>query len=607
MDGYTNINGDEAWVRLSDVMWEWFKPLNPWQINAVKTLVSVDALADPSHPLRIQGSLELFIGIYPGGKPRLLMSLRQLEYIQYYIKAMKLIQPSPEAIQRYRDALDKLQADERERGETDSQALSEDEQDDISPHTLGETTANNQSRGQFDIAKLADVPLPSSKYFVLTEHFRPVTPAQFEGDVESQRQVEQPKRATLPQHPEDRGNAQDVKAVRPLTTAPTVDDSKGHDTAEVPSGPALLYQCAEQIYLAASQGSDYSPATFAKKKTRMPPPSGPASFLTIDLQVWEEEYGVVLDVGWSGCWFEKERSAVADKEYTWREKRGGGHWIVKENEHRLNTSMKCSIDGKITRMPYVGTGDNETLPWKQVLSKVEQLIPMVQSRANGGSLFVLVHSNDKDVGVMRQLNLPIDGWTFDVGSAMGSGTQGIFVVDTSEMVAAITNAKHKQSDPEFAAIPRSRCSLERLTGHLLKDHPVLSCVVGNSGNAADAKMECFLVMVIRGLAACSLMFNNGSPESQHTESATIDVTYEKNDLEALLLQDDADQTILLHEHARRQRQMRLHIGYDDQGSAAEDQEDGYDSEEEDKKLLEEFEMEYDISGAGPEDGIEDDY
>lgn len=108
---------------------------------------------------------------------------------------------------------------------------------------------------------------------------------------------------------------------------------------------------------------------------------------------------------------------------------------------------------------------------------------------------------------MRQLNLPIDGWTLDVGSAMGSGTQGIFVVvsvsigsvgpasaedlaasrvqDTSEMVAAITNAKHKQSDPDFAAIPRSRCSLERLTSHLLKDHPVLSCVVGNSGNAAD--------------------------------------------------------------------------------------------------------------------------
>lgn len=72
-----------------------------------------------------------------------------------------------------------------------------------------------------------------------------------------------------------------------------------------------------------------------------------------------------------------------------------------------------------------------------------------------------------------------------VGPASAEDLAASRVQDTSEMVAAITNAKHKQSDPEFAAIPRSRCSLERLTGHLLKDHPVLSCVVGNSGNAAD--------------------------------------------------------------------------------------------------------------------------
>jgi hypothetical protein len=59
---------------------------------------------------------------------------------------------------------------------------------------------------------------------------------------------------------------------------------------------------------------------------------------------------------------------------------------VEENEHRLNTCMKCSIKGKITRLPYVGTGDSEKLPWKQVLSKVEQLIPMMQAKSNGGSL-----------------------------------------------------------------------------------------------------------------------------------------------------------------------------------------------------------------------------
>ena len=48
--------------------------------------------------------------------------------------------------------------------------------------------------------------------------------------------------------------------------------------------------------------------------------------------------------------------------------------------------MKCSIEGKITRLPYVGTGDSEVLPWKQVLSKAEALMPMMQSRTNGGPL-----------------------------------------------------------------------------------------------------------------------------------------------------------------------------------------------------------------------------
>lgn len=53
------------------------------------------------------------------------------------------------------------------------------------------------------------------------------------------------------------------------------------------------------------------------------------------------------------------------------------------------------------------------------------------------------------------------------------------------MVAAISNANNKRHDPECAVIARSSCSLEKLASHLLKDHPVLSCVTGNSGNTAD--------------------------------------------------------------------------------------------------------------------------
>lgn len=95
------------------------------------------------------------------------MSLRQLEYIQYYIKAMKLIQPTPEAIQRYRDALDKLREDEEE---TRSQALSEDQEDGAALDEQDATNEKEQEKWQFDAAKLADVPLPSSKYYVLKDH-----------------------------------------------------------------------------------------------------------------------------------------------------------------------------------------------------------------------------------------------------------------------------------------------------------------------------------------------------------------------------------------------------------------------------------------------------
>jgi hypothetical protein len=57
--------------------------------------------------------------------------------------------------------------------------------------------------------------------------------------------------------------------------------------------------------------------------------------------------------------------------------------------------------------------------------------------------------------------------------------------DSSEMVAAISNANNKRRDSESAIVARSSCTLEKLANHLLKDHPVLSCVTGNSGNTAD--------------------------------------------------------------------------------------------------------------------------
>lgn len=41
---------------------------------------------------------------------------------------------------------------------------------------------------------------------------------------------------------------------------------------------------------------------------------------------------------------------------------------------------------------------------------------------------LVVHSNDKDVGALRQSDLPIDDWKLDIEAAMSTSSQNIFVI-----------------------------------------------------------------------------------------------------------------------------------------------------------------------------------
>lgn len=96
-----------------------------------------------------------------------MMSLRQLEYIQYYVKAMKLIQPTPEAIERYRAAVAetrKATVDERKLQGPGSQDVSDDEDSRDQGRDKG---AEDPEEWEIDVSKLADLPLPSSKFFLL--------------------------------------------------------------------------------------------------------------------------------------------------------------------------------------------------------------------------------------------------------------------------------------------------------------------------------------------------------------------------------------------------------------------------------------------------------
>ncbi|KJE02513.1 hypothetical protein I311_03701 [Cryptococcus gattii NT-10] len=84
-----------AYMRQMDVMYQWPNSLNPWQAGAIKSIFSNTALYDPGHPLHPgKEGITLYLGYDKTNRPRLLFSLKQVEYIQYYINAMRLSTPS---------------------------------------------------------------------------------------------------------------------------------------------------------------------------------------------------------------------------------------------------------------------------------------------------------------------------------------------------------------------------------------------------------------------------------------------------------------------------------------------------------------------------------
>ncbi|ODN75311.1 hypothetical protein L202_06492 [Cryptococcus amylolentus CBS 6039] len=84
-----------AYMRQMDVMWQWPNSLNPWHAGAVNSFLSNTALFDKGHPLHPgQDGLTLYLGYDKTNRPRLLFTLKQVEYIQYCINALRLSNPS---------------------------------------------------------------------------------------------------------------------------------------------------------------------------------------------------------------------------------------------------------------------------------------------------------------------------------------------------------------------------------------------------------------------------------------------------------------------------------------------------------------------------------
>ncbi|TFK75817.1 hypothetical protein BDN72DRAFT_785842 [Pluteus cervinus] len=90
MGGVPVITG---YYRYTDIWFDWHKALpNPEDSNPLKAALSHDSITHPDHPLHVEGveGVQLYMGTLHTGESRLLFSSAQVDYVRYWLHAMKL-------------------------------------------------------------------------------------------------------------------------------------------------------------------------------------------------------------------------------------------------------------------------------------------------------------------------------------------------------------------------------------------------------------------------------------------------------------------------------------------------------------------------------------
>ncbi|KAJ9115133.1 hypothetical protein QFC22_005463 [Naganishia vaughanmartiniae] len=535
---------------MDHVIFEWCKRLPPWHVNALKSIVNADALLDPAHPLQATTGgttgLAVFAGVLPGGKTRLYMSMNQVEYLRYYIAALKLIDPTEDEVDEWmrRCKEEGLEIEwNKEQGLDVLKRLSlpdsgwwfgEEELADVFGNSL---SGNGLSELSITGRLVAALWVNSAQAPVLKEsQCIPVTiatEADFKRAMKNAASLYQ--KTIIAYNDTQAGKAATTTNVQPNTAAEST--AAIAEVSRLP--PARLSLRPEPLFKRAQASYPLSSAYTASKLTN------PGAWLSIDFQGWERECGVVLDVGWAGKWF------VQSKDGEFVEQTDGGHWIVQEHEGKLNADMVVPApeDTQTTarvpaRVPYVYGGKSEVLPLDTIKEKVRALIRLMRERGAGGPVHVVVHSADRHIASTALLGLdviPLDdepGYASvrkretDKGAAAGAeaGTsEKVVVFDTSILLAAIINANALTAYPPVPDVERSTWSLARLAqvlarAELLQEGAGAGHVEGNSGNHATVKLECFTTMVVAGVESLRPAVADSAPSVATLSNATISVT-----------------------------------------------------------------------------------
>ncbi|KXN89673.1 hypothetical protein AN958_05540 [Leucoagaricus sp. SymC.cos] len=82
-----------GYYRYTDIWFDWYKAIpDADDAAALKAMLAHDSLTAPDHPLHIDGinGIQLYHGTFESGESRLLFSSAQVEYVRYWLHAMKL-------------------------------------------------------------------------------------------------------------------------------------------------------------------------------------------------------------------------------------------------------------------------------------------------------------------------------------------------------------------------------------------------------------------------------------------------------------------------------------------------------------------------------------
>ncbi|ORX33487.1 hypothetical protein BD324DRAFT_639541 [Kockovaella imperatae] len=215
------------------------------------------------------------------------------------------------------------------------------------------------------------------------------------------------------------------------------------------------------------------------------PPIGKGLFVSLHVVTWEADENVVLEVGWSGIWWQTKPEG-GDCE----EMRDRGHYIVQDHLlGKRNGMWKSDM-----RQGYL-FGDSLPVAESELDTTIKALLADLAKKAGGGPTYLIFHGEQglEKIGMkdMYDSLQPME-WDYPAFSCV-DGIGKYFLIDTSKLFAAIEQRYHKQ----LAQSPRS---LEEvgwiIFGQEKKRQPV---GFGNAGNDAFYNLE-VLLSILTGLS-----------------------------------------------------------------------------------------------------------